>query len=540
MKQMVDAMRDGFGMILREIKHVADMVEVVAERVEALGQLAKSTKGTASNEAPHTPSELPKHDLPDNLPDDLPDLDQYSRRFPGSCLVSHLIRRLIGSRLSESENGEKGDPRLSKEDTEMKEAEEARGTKEAEEANALKEAEEANAAKEAEEAKANAAKEAKANAAKEAEESKDNATKEAEEVIAAKEAEEAKAAKSAKAVKAAKEADAAKVAKEAKALKVAKASKALRDAKAAKEARDAKSVENAKAAKKAREAKEARDAEETKEVKEAEEAEEGKASEGSIVIMDKQKPTTSDLETEKARKLAKSEAVLTNIRAMSERERKLTSSQQSPFQGNSTSKIIIPNKKIGRGYDPFTLPVDKRKSSALTDMLKKDRKSSSWTTYQTTSCKSSGKSSVVDEKIPGLDEFGAGCKRFRKKASLGGAWDLYGGVKSTAGSGNGAFVNMILYLLVECAATVEERCKYSLEPFMYEVANAPQCESGDCGIFTLKYIECHALGFPFYGSLNPNNSKAIREKMAVDIFEEIPDVHQTEITDVDINQDMYD
>ncbi|KAF8105146.1 hypothetical protein N665_0162s0025 [Sinapis alba] len=60
MKQMADAMRDGFGMILREIKHVADRVEVVAERVEALEQLAKSTKGTASNKAPHTPSELPK------------------------------------------------------------------------------------------------------------------------------------------------------------------------------------------------------------------------------------------------------------------------------------------------------------------------------------------------------------------------------------------------------------------------------------------------------------------------------------------------
>ncbi|KAF8079595.1 hypothetical protein N665_1015s0006 [Sinapis alba] len=102
------------------------------------------------------------------------------------------------------------------------------------------------------------------------------------------------------------------------------------------------------------------------------------------------------------------------------------------------------------------------------------------------------------------------------------------------------FVNMVPYLLVECAATVKKRCKYSLEPFTYEVVNAPQCESGDCGLFTLKYIECHALGFPFPGSLNPKNNKAIREKMAVDIFEEIPDAHQTEITDVDVNQDMYD
>ncbi|KAF8118667.1 hypothetical protein N665_0003s0042 [Sinapis alba] len=194
---------------------------------------------------------------------------------------------------------------------------------------------------------------------------------------------------------------------------------------------------------------------------------------------------------------------------------------------------------------------------------------------------------LVDEQIPGLGELGAGCKRFRKKASWG-ARDLYGGVVSSFCQMNkiwgihvdeiyaplnyknshwlaiwisipkrhivvwdnivgcirqaqldqvmAPFVNMVPYLFVECAATVEERCKYSLEPFTYEVANAPQCESGDCGLFALKYIECHALSFPFPGSLNPKNSKSIREKMAVDIFEEIPDAHQTEITDVDVKQ----
>ncbi|KAF8111991.1 hypothetical protein N665_0069s0018 [Sinapis alba] len=231
MKQMADAMRNGFGMILKEIKHVADRVEVVAER---------TTYETT-----------------------------YSKRFPGSRL-----------------------------------------------------AEEANAAKEAEEAFA------------------------------------------------AKEADAAKAAKEAKALKEAKTAKALRNTKAAKEARDAKSAEDAKAAK---EAKEAGDTKEAKEVKEAEEDKEGKASEGSIVIMDKQKTTALDLETEEARRLAKSEAGLANVRARSERERKLASSQQSLFQGNSTTKSIIPNKKIGCGYDPFALPVDKHRSSALTIWLKKDR-----------------------------------------------------------------------------------------------------------------------------------------------------------------------
>ncbi|KAF8106394.1 hypothetical protein N665_0140s0007 [Sinapis alba] len=478
----------------------------------------------------------------------------------------------------------------------MKEAEKARGTKEAEEANASKEAKEANAAKEAEEAKANAA-------------------KESEEANADKEAEEANAAKAAKevdAAKAAKEADAAKAAKEAKALKEAKAAKALRDAKAA---RDAKSAEDAKATKEAREAKEARDVKEAKQVKEAEEDKEGKASEGSIVIMDKQKPTASDLETEEARRLTKSEAGLANVRARSERERKLASSQQSPFQRNSTTKSIIPNKKIGRGYDPFALPIDKHRSSALTNWLKKDRwyrippkkkaprcpslwywtlrtplewltnsttsrkasngttyqttyrTSSSGMTYQTTSHKSSGKSfgkssgkssrsermCILDHafaqwwmsKYPdwvssepdanGLGRRLPGGLNYKNSHWLAiwisipkrhiVVWDSIVGCIRQAQLDQvmAPFVNIVPYLLVECAATVEEHCKYSLEPFTYEVANAPQCESGDCGLFALKYIEFHAFGFLFPGSLNPKNSKAIREKMVVDIFEEIPE-----------------
>ncbi|KAF8114452.1 hypothetical protein N665_0037s0028 [Sinapis alba] len=100
------------------------------------------------------------------------------------------------------------------------------------------------------------------------------------------------------------------------------------------------------------------------------------------------------------------------------------------------------------------------------------------------------------------------------------------------------FVNMVLYLLVKCAATIEERCKYSLAPFTYEVADAPQCESEDCGLFALKYIECHAFGLPFPGALQHKNNKAIREHMAVDIFEEIPNAHKTEVTDIDVNQDI--
>ncbi|KAF8095202.1 hypothetical protein N665_0339s0071 [Sinapis alba] len=102
------------------------------------------------------------------------------------------------------------------------------------------------------------------------------------------------------------------------------------------------------------------------------------------------------------------------------------------------------------------------------------------------------------------------------------------------------FVNMVPYLLVEYAANIEERCKYSLAPYTYESANAPQCRSGDCGVFTLKYIEYHALGLLFPSALHEKNIKAIIENMAVDIFEEIPYSHKTEVTDIDANQNMYE
>ncbi|KAF2547701.1 hypothetical protein F2Q70_00023450 [Brassica cretica] len=57
------------------------------------------------------------------------------------------------------------------------------------------------------------------------------------------------------------------------------------------------------------------------------------------------------------------------------------------------------------------------------------------------------------------------------------------------------FLYMVPYLLVECASSDEQRAQYSLEPFTYErPTNIPPARAGDCGMYTLKYIECHALG----------------------------------------------
>ncbi|KAF3506539.1 hypothetical protein F2Q69_00008692 [Brassica cretica] len=57
------------------------------------------------------------------------------------------------------------------------------------------------------------------------------------------------------------------------------------------------------------------------------------------------------------------------------------------------------------------------------------------------------------------------------------------------------FLYMVPYLLVECTSSDEQRAQYSLEPFTYErPTNIPPARAGDCGVYTLKYIKCHALG----------------------------------------------
>ncbi|KAL0887331.1 hypothetical protein Bca101_011314 [Brassica carinata] len=104
------------------------------------------------------------------------------------------------------------------------------------------------------------------------------------------------------------------------------------------------------------------------------------------------------------------------------------------------------------------------------------------------------------------------------------------------------FITMVPYLLVECAISDEQRAQYTLEPYTYErqLVGVPQCRAGDCGVFALKYIECHALGMDFPKAFSSRNGKAIREKMAVDIYQELPMCHEWENQDNDENLGTYD
>ncbi|KAF3560447.1 hypothetical protein F2Q69_00013914 [Brassica cretica] len=93
--------------------------------------------------------------------------------------------------------------------------------------------------------------------------------------------------------------------------------------------------------------------------------------EPSVLVLDKGAPTVSDVHHGKARRQTKKAKPMEFGRGKSERERKLADSRQSPFKGNSTAKLIIPNKRVGQGYDPFA-PFDKKMLKVLTDWVKFD------------------------------------------------------------------------------------------------------------------------------------------------------------------------
>ncbi|CAN7013438.1 unnamed protein product [Brassica oleracea var. botrytis] len=81
------------------------------------------------------------------------------------------------------------------------------------------------------------------------------------------------------------------------------------------------------------------------------------------------------------------------------------------------------------------------------------------------------------------------------------------------------FLYMVPYLLVEGASSDEQRAQYSLEPFTYErPTNIPLARS----------------------DFAKASGKSMRDKMVVDIFQELPDAHEFENKDMDDNLGAYD
>ncbi|CAN6872799.1 unnamed protein product [Brassica oleracea] len=297
------------------------------------------------------------------------------------------------------------------------------------------------------------------------------------------------------------------------------------------------------------------------------------------------------------------DAALALCRAKSDRTRKLVASQKSPYTANSTARVIISNRKLYPGYNPFA-PIDKTKLKELADWLKscptaldkKPRKSRTWW-YQILrtslewleDCHIDAWINVLrkgydanpqhfkSERMCFLDHLFAQQWRFNFKDFKDSKPDHNGlGRRLPVNFANShwiamwisipkryivvfdsicssispeeldvvmePFLYMVHYLLVECASSDEVRAQYSLEPFTYErPTNIPPARAGDCGVYTLKYIECHALGIEFSKKdFAKPNVKSMRDKMAVDIFQELPDVHEFGNNDMDDILGMYD
>ncbi|XP_024010330.1 uncharacterized protein LOC18008620 [Eutrema salsugineum] len=107
-------------------------------------------------------------------------------------------------------------------------------------------------------------------------------------------------------------------------------------------------------------------------------------------------------------------------------------------------------------------------------------------------------------------------------------WDSHAGTKHASDTQIDKAVEplvvMIPYLLQTCVPD-EDKWRFPYTPFTHSRVpgmEIPQnIHSGDCGVYCLKYIECHALDLPFPPQLYDKNIRQIREKMAAEIFDEI-------------------
>ncbi|CAN6905535.1 unnamed protein product [Brassica oleracea] len=276
-----------------------------------------------------------------------------------------------------------------------------------------------------------------------------------------------------------------------------------------------------------------------------------KAPEPSLVLLDKNQSTVSDIQKEDARYLEKRDAALALCRAKSDRTRKLAASQQSPYTENSTAKVIIPNKKLYPGYNPFA-PIDKKKLKELVDWLK-----TCPILMFGLMCRGRGTtpSFCQSNMVWGTDIDDVYAPVNYNDTHWIAMWIsipkrhivIWDSICSSISPEDldvamETLLYMVPYLLVECASSDEQRAQYSLEPFTYErPTNIPPARAGDCGVYTLMYIECHALGIEFSKKYFAKaNGKTMRDKMAVDIFQELPDEHEFENKDNDANLGAYE
>ncbi|CAN6983753.1 unnamed protein product [Brassica oleracea var. botrytis] len=318
----------------------------------------------------------------------------------------------------------------------------------------------------------------------------------------------------------------------------------------------------------------------------------------SVVVVDKEQSCIEYGSVKKLKQVGKVRAARIVARAKSERQRRLAATQQSPFDGNNTEKVIIPNQpKQGQGYNPFANP-DRQKLSALLDWVKLDPKwrqkvkgsSSHWFYILLTPTKwsidthpewfRSDRFCILDAVFtqmwtakyseflaspanpdgsgkllpPGALDYYTGEEPAYNRSNKTWAleiddiyvpllvkndhwvacwisiprrriviWDSYLAYATDAEIAKAVkpIAHMLPYML-RMLSTGAERELYTVDFTHERESGVPQNkQSGDCGVYCLKYIECHALDMPFPPhELCDKKIKTIRSQMASEIFDE--------------------
>ncbi|XP_024014400.1 uncharacterized protein LOC18022518 [Eutrema salsugineum] len=263
--------------------------------------------------------------------------------------------------------------------------------------------------------------------------------------------------------------------------------------------------------------------------------------------------------------------------ATSARNRQLAATQKSPFLGNSTTKAIIPTSASHsghvRGYDPFDQTGVRAKHTTLMNFVKANpayprrpkNSSIDWYYILRTPKKCLSDThmeayiNVLRLRLSKHPEWFVSDRICFLNSMFATIWRRdYNDVKNSEpnedGSGKllppGAYSYYTGELSIYCqtkktwayevdhlysmlhikgahwtCAPDEDKWRFPYTPFTHSRVpgtEIPQnIQSGDCGVYCLKYIECHALDFPFPPQLCDKNIRQIREKMAAEIFDEI-------------------
>ncbi|CAN6906913.1 unnamed protein product [Brassica oleracea] len=260
---------------------------------------------------------------------------------------------------------------------------------------------------------------------------------------------------------------------------------------------------------------------------------EDKAPEPSLVLLDKKQSTVSDLQKEDARYLEKRDAAMALCRAKSDRTRKLAASHQSPYTANSMARVIISNRKLYPGYNPFA-PIEKKKLKELADcrtwwyqILRtslewlKDCHIDAWINVLKKRYDANPQH-FRSERMCFLDHLFAQQWRFNFKNFKdskpdhnglgrrlpGGAWNYYAGTIPSFCQSNKVW-----------GTDMDD---------IYAPVNFADSHWIDMWIEFSKKDFAKA------------NEKSMRDKMAVDIFQELPNAHEFENKDMDDNLGAYD